>query len=148
MTLSQSSAERRRFRRVALADPARVYFDGRWHDCILTDISGSGVSLCASAAPNPGCSVLFQMRGLGILKATVAHVFEDGMALTFEIPDGAADGLVDNLTLRVNRHLIDGVSEPTSQDKTAPGQVRSRFATFTPRQLLGQLQAAFGFSKD
>jgi len=136
MSAVPKPSERRRFKRVPLAEKARVMFGEAWHECDVSDISGGGVYISVSPLPELGEAVMFQMRGVGMIKGTAVHVVEDGFALAFDLAENERHGLADNLTFRTNRHLF---AKPAEAAKAA-----ARRHGVGVRQILDRLHAIFG----
>lgn len=135
MSAVPKPSERRRFKRVPLTEKARVMFGDAWHECEVTDISGGGVHIVVNPQPKLGEAVMFQLRGVGMVKGTAVHVVEDGFALAFDLAENERHGLADNLTFRTNRHLF---AKSAELAKVAAGR-----HGLGVRQLLDRVQAIF-----
>ena len=98
--------DRREFRRLAAEGKVRINFDGAWHTCELADISGGGARFRAAVRPLAGTNVLLQMRGLGMIRATVVRRSEEDFSLKFNSADYDSGALVDNFSLPLNQDLF------------------------------------------
>ena len=77
--------DRRRYRRVAMTDRARVLVDGKWYACLISDISGGGCFIKAQVDVEPGQPVMFYMRGVGLVKSKAVQMGKKGFAVAFEM---------------------------------------------------------------
>jgi len=102
------SYDQRRFRRVRTNVPARVNFDGYWHNCNAADLSGGGAFFFSRLQPQIHSNVLIQIRGVGMVRARVVHRKEEGFSVEFNDEDIDQDAIVDNLTLVANKGLLEG----------------------------------------
>jgi len=102
------SYDQRRFRRVRTNVPARVNFDGYWHNCNAADLSGGGAFFYSRLQPQIHSNVLIQIRGVGMVRARVVHRKEEGFSVEFNGKDVDQDAIVDNLTLIANKDLLEG----------------------------------------
>lgn len=99
------AADRRGYPRWHLSDDATLILDDGDYDvrCALRDVSASGVSLDTAMRPEVGDEAIVYVRTLGRLKAQVARVADDHVALRFLVENERQIVLLQRLERRLVR---------------------------------------------
>lgn len=105
---SEAPMDRRRFRRVALAITGRVYVPETQDEalCTTTDISAGGVAIQCELKHEPRGRAVLYLDGFGRFEGPISRETSGGFAMTFDCSQQKRDKLADQLTMAVNRHLL------------------------------------------
>lgn len=82
-----SVAERRQYRRGALALSAALKINGETFSAELVDISAGGAQLRCSVVPREGMQISIELEGFGELPARVVRRLPRAMAVEFGLPE-------------------------------------------------------------
>ncbi|MGQ0740938.1 MAG: PilZ domain-containing protein [Alphaproteobacteria bacterium] len=106
--IERARKERRRFRRVRLAISGRLYIPATQEEavCAVEDISPGGVSVTCELKQEPQGNIVIYLDGLGRFEGAIARRTPSGFAVAFASSLQKRDRLADQLTLRLNRHLV------------------------------------------
>jgi hypothetical protein len=108
--IARAKAERRRFQRVRVDLPGRVFVpaDGREARCNVVDLSPGGAAVKTDIAPEAGTSLVLYIDGFGRFEGVVARpggVTSFGIA--FHCTPSKRERTAEQLTLFLNRTLVD-----------------------------------------
>lgn len=108
--VDEAMKEKRRFRRIRLSCEGRVWFPETQEEapCRLEDISAGGAFICCEFARAPHGQVVAYLGELGRFEGTVIAVRKDGFSMEFSCSRQRRGKLADQLTIELNRHLLDG----------------------------------------
>ena len=123
-----TGAERRRFRRVRLDLPGRLFLpdDSREAQCTVLDMSPGGVAVASEIAPELNAPVILYVDGFGRFEGNVVRQDKGGFGLAFVCTPSKRERTAEQLILFLNK-------SPGDQSPLRP-QGRSnqhRFAKFT-----------------
>lgn len=107
--IARASKERRRFRRVRVSLAGRLYIPATQEEAICTveDISAGDATLICELKSEPQGRAVIYLDGLGRFEGPVVRSREGGFVITFSCSMQKREKLVDQLTLELNRHLLD-----------------------------------------
>jgi len=131
--------ERRRYRRVYRQFSGRLYFPATAKEapCVIEDISAGGARVTCALSQPPSGPVILYAGNLGRLEGQVVSARDKGFAISFSCSRKRRDRLVDQLTVELNRHLLNGLEqccedEPEDQIRTgSPAAERRALASRT-----------------
>jgi hypothetical protein len=105
----KSGAERRRFRRVRMDLPGRMFLpsDSREAPCTILDMSPGGVAVASEIVPEMGAPVVLYMDGFGRFEGNVVRRDEAGFGLAFVCTPSKRERTADQLILFLNNALGD-----------------------------------------
>jgi hypothetical protein len=105
----KSGAERRRFRRVKMDLPGRMFLpsDSREAACTILDMSPGGVAVASEMVPEMGAPVVLYMDGFGRFEGNVVRRDEAGFGLAFVCTPSKRERTADQLILFLNNALGD-----------------------------------------
>ncbi len=108
--IARAKAERRRYRRVRVDLPGRLFMpaDGREARCTIVDLSPGGAAIRCELAPEAGESVVVYVDGFGRFEGLVARpggVSAFGVA--FHCTPAKRERTAEQLTLFLNKSLVD-----------------------------------------
>ena len=106
LAVLDESFDRRRFRRVESDLPSRFRCGGDWFDAHVENVSAGGAAVRCESKPSPFSRVLFQIRGVGLVRALVMDWRSDGFRVKFAEEDLDQEAMVEALTLMANRRLL------------------------------------------
>jgi hypothetical protein len=110
MTQSEPGpAERRRFRRVRVDLPGRLFTpsDGQEARCTVQDMSPGGAAISCELVPEHGTQVILYVDGFGRFEGTVARREGQGFGVQFTCSAAKRERIVEQLTLFLNKVLVD-----------------------------------------
>lgn len=119
--VARARAERRRFLRVRLDMPGRLFTpgDGRETHCTVLDLSAGGASVTSDTALAKGLAVVLYVNGFGRFEGTVVRPVGRGFGILFSCTQAKRERTAEQLTLHLNRALVDDMAlrrhERTSQ---------------------------------
>jgi hypothetical protein len=107
--VAKASAERRRFRRVKIDLPGRLFVpsDAREARCTVTDLSPGGAAIASETIPDPGTPVILYVDGFGRFEGTVARRDGHGFGVSFVCTPSKRERTAEQLILFLNKTLVD-----------------------------------------
>ncbi len=107
--LARARAERRRFRRVRVDLPGRLFMpaDGREARCSVVDLSPGGAAIRCETIPDDGCPVVLYVDGFGRFEGIVARKDGSGFGVSFHCTASKRERTAEQLTLFLNKALVD-----------------------------------------
>ena len=101
--------EKRRFRRVRLTWSGKVYFPDSVQEvqCSLEDISVGGAYVNCKFLRPPGERAILYLGELGQFEGRITALRKDSFSMCFICSRQKQDKLADQLTVEINRHLLD-----------------------------------------
>ena len=107
--VARAKKERRRFRRVRVSLAGRLYIPATQEEAICTveDISAGDATLLCDLKSEPQGRAVIYLDGLGRFEGPVVRGREGGFVMNFSCSMQKREKLVDQLTLELNRHLLD-----------------------------------------
>lgn len=107
--VAKARAERRRFRRVRIDLPGRLFTpsDGQEARCSVIDLSPGGASITCEIMPEPGMPVILYADGFGRFEGHVARRDGMGFAVQFACTPSKRERIAEQLTLFLNKALVD-----------------------------------------
>ena len=125
--IAKARAERRRYRRVRLDLPGKLFVPESASEspCKVVDMSSGGAQLGCELALEPGTQVVLYINGFGRFEGTVARRDGYGLGVRFASTALKRERTIEQLTLFINRALIDE-SELRRHDRT-PTKGLTRF---------------------
>jgi hypothetical protein len=125
--LDRARAERRRFRRVRVDLPGRLFVpaESREAICKITDMSPGGASVECDAIPNAGTPVILYIDTLGRFEGVVARQGENGFGVRFSSTQLKRERTAEQLALLMNKALLD--ESDLRRDDRTPTRALTRF---------------------
>src|SRR6201996_2445011 len=107
--VAKAEAERRRFRRVRVDLPGRLFLpsDSREARCTIADLSPGGAAVICELMPEPGVPVILYVDGFGRFEGTVARRDGYGFGVSFVCTPAKRERTAEQLTLFLNKALVD-----------------------------------------
>ena len=107
--VAKSKAERRRFRRVRLDLPGRLFVpgDGREDRCQVVDLSPGGASIRGDLAPDMGTPIVLYVDGFGRFEGQVVRKDGFSFGVSFVCTPSKRERTAEQLTLFLNKALVD-----------------------------------------
>lgn len=107
--LAKARAERRRFRRVRVDLPGRLFVptDAREAQCKVVDLSPGGASIECEFLPETGTHIVLYLDGFGRFEGAVARRDGYGFGMRFSGTALKREKTAEQLTLFMNKSLID-----------------------------------------
>jgi PilZ domain len=104
-----SGAEKRRFRRVNLDLPGRLFFPADSHEerCTVLDLSPGGAAVRSASAPESGTQVVLYVDNFGRFEGHVTRRHDDGFGIEFVCSPAKRERTAEQLTLFLNKALAD-----------------------------------------
>jgi len=104
-----AAAEKRRFRRVTVDVPGRLFLpvESREERCTVTDLSPGGAAIRSDIAPDIGTSVVLYVDGFGRFEGNVTRRDNYGFGLAFICTPAKRERTAEQLTLFLNKALAD-----------------------------------------
>lgn len=117
--------ERRRHQRVRVSLIGRYMLENRQEfPCQTIDMSPGGVSLFAPVAGQQGERVIAYLDQIGRIEGRIARLFENGFALSMNLPLMKREKVANQLTWLANRSAL-GLPEDRRHERIAPRHNRS-----------------------
>ena len=106
---AKSGAERRRFRRVRVDLPGRLFIPADSHEarCTVTDLSPGGAAIACETVPEHGTPVILYLDNFGRFEGTVARRDGDGFGIAFVCTPSKRERIAEQLMLFLNKTLAD-----------------------------------------
>jgi hypothetical protein len=107
--VAKARAERRRFRRVRVDLPGRLFFpeNSREEACKVVDLSPGGASIDCEFLPEADTHVVLYVEGFGRFEGTVARRDGYGFGIRFAGTQLKREKTAEQLTLFMNKALVD-----------------------------------------
>jgi hypothetical protein len=107
--VASAKAERRRFRRVRLDLPGRLFTpgDGTEARCVVLDLSPGGAAVECEMIPPQGTQVVLYVDGFGRFEGTVARHDGQGFGIGFVCTPAKRERIAEQLTLFLNKAMGD-----------------------------------------
>jgi hypothetical protein len=107
--VAKAKAERRRFRRVPLDLPGRLFTpaDGSESRCIVLNLSPGGAAIACENIPPHGTPVVLYVDGFGRFEGTVARRDGNGFGIAFVCTPAKRERIAEQLTLFLNKEMGD-----------------------------------------
>ncbi|HEY4943779.1 MAG TPA: PilZ domain-containing protein [Rhizomicrobium sp.] len=107
--LAKARAERRRFRRVPVDLPGRLFVpsDSREATCRIVDLSPGGASIESEFLPETGTHIVLYIDGFGRFEGAVARRDGYGFGVRFSGTALKREKTAEQLTLFMNKTLVD-----------------------------------------
>jgi hypothetical protein len=106
---AKSGAERRRFRRVRVDLPGRLFIPADSHEarCTVTDLSPGGAAITCEIVPEAGTPVILYVDNFGRFEGTVARRDGEGFGVAFVCTPSKRERIAEQLILFLNKTLVD-----------------------------------------
>ena len=107
--VEKSGAERRRFRRVKIDLPGRLFIpaDSREARCTVTDLSPGGAAISCDTVPEAGTSVVLYVDSFGRFEGNVVRCDDGGFGVAFVCTPSKRERTAEQLILFLNKTLVD-----------------------------------------
>lgn len=108
--IARAKAERRRYRRVRVDLPGRLFMpaDGREARCVIEDLSPGGAAIRCDLAPEAGAAVVVYADGFGRFEGVVARPGgASAFGVAFQCTPSKRERTAEQLTLFLNKSLVD-----------------------------------------
>jgi hypothetical protein len=106
---AKSGAERRRFRRVRVDLPGRLFIPVDSHEarCTVTDLSPGGAAITCETVPEAGTAVILYVDNFGRFEGKVARRDSEGFGVAFVCTPSKRERIAEQLMLFLNKALVD-----------------------------------------
>jgi len=107
--LAKRPAERRRFRRIRVDVPGRLFTpeNGQEAPCTVTDLSPGGAGIACDIVPPQGADVILYIDNFGRFEGKVLRR-DQGFSIQFAASKIKRERTAEQLTLFLNQALVDG----------------------------------------
>jgi hypothetical protein len=107
--LNQARNERRRFRRVRVDLPGRLFTpaDGKEAHCRICDLSPGGAAIACDMLPEPGTQVILYVDGFGRFEGQVMRMDDSSFGVFFSCTALKRERTAEQLTLFLNKDIVD-----------------------------------------
>jgi len=107
--VAKAGAERRRFRRIKIDLPGRLFVpsDSREARCTVTDLSPGGAAIACEVIPDSGTPVVLYVDGFGRFEGTVVRRDGCGFGVSFVCTPSKRERIAEQLILFLNKTLVD-----------------------------------------
>ena len=107
--VAKAGAERRRFRRVKVDLPGRLFIpsDSREARCTVSDLSPGGAAIACETIPETGTPVVLYVDNFGRFEGTVSRRDGYGFGVSFVCAPSKRERTAEQLTLFMNKTLVD-----------------------------------------
>lgn len=107
--IEEALKEKRRFRRIRLDRSGKVYFPDSAQEaqCRLADISAGGAFIHCKFLRQPGDQAVVYFDELGQFEGRITAVKNNSFTMAFTCSQKKRSKLADQLTVEINRHLLD-----------------------------------------
>jgi hypothetical protein len=108
LLVARAAQERRRFRRVHLPVSGRLYVPDTQEEatCTIDDISPGDASLHCELKQEPKGRAVIYLETLGRFEGPIVRMEDGGFVITFSCSPQKREKLADQLTLELNRDLL------------------------------------------
>jgi hypothetical protein len=106
---AKAGAERRRFRRVKVDLPGRLFIpaDSREARCTVLDLSPGGAALSCETIPEAGTTLVLYVDNFGRFEGTVVRCDGAGFGMAFVCTPSKRERTAEQLILFLNKSLVD-----------------------------------------
>jgi hypothetical protein len=106
---NKAGAERRRFRRVRVDLPGRLFIPAESLEarCTVTDLSPGGAAIASETVPEAGTPVVLYVDGFGRFEGNVVRRDGDGFGISFVCTPSKRERTAEQLILFLNKTLVD-----------------------------------------
>jgi hypothetical protein len=106
---AKTGAERRRFRRVQIDLPGRLFIpaDGHEERCTVNDLSPGGAAITCETVPDAGTAVVLYVDNFGRFEGKVARRDGNGFGVAFVCTPSKRERIAEQLILFLNKTLVD-----------------------------------------
>jgi len=106
---TKAGAERRRFRRVQVDLPGRLFIPADNHEarCTVLDLSPGGAAIACETVPESGTNVILYIDNFGRFEGTVARRDGAGFGVAFVCTPSKRERIAEQLILFLNKTLVD-----------------------------------------
>jgi len=110
--VEEALKEHRRFRRIRLTRDGRAFIPATSEEvpCTISDISAGGANVRCRFARRPAGKAVIYMGELGQFEGPIMAVNDKGFRMRFSCSRQTRGKLADQLTIELNRHLLDGTA--------------------------------------
>jgi len=107
--IAKARAERRRFRRVRIDLPGRLFtpVDGQESRCSVADLSPGGAAIVCESIPDQGTAVILYVDGFGRFEGQVSRRDGHGFGVQFNCTQSKRERTAEQLILFLNKTLVD-----------------------------------------
>ncbi len=107
--VAKARAERRRFRRVRVDLPGRLFTpaDGKEARCQVCDLSPGGAAIACELSPSEGTQRLRYVDGFGRFEGQVTRLDDGNFGVHFSCTASKRERTAEQLTLFLNKALVD-----------------------------------------
>jgi hypothetical protein len=107
--VERARKERRRFRRAQIPISGRLYIPATQEEatCTIENISPGDASVACELKQEPHGTIVLYLDGIGRIEGTIARRTEKGFAMNFVCSPQKRERLTDQLTLSLNRNIVD-----------------------------------------
>jgi hypothetical protein len=107
--VAKAGAERRRFRRIKIDLPGRLFVpsDSREARCTVTDLSPGGAAIACEVIPDAGTPVVLYVDGFGRFEGNVVRRDGCGFGIAFVCTSSKRERTAEQLILFLNKTLVD-----------------------------------------
>jgi hypothetical protein len=107
--IAKAKAERRRFRRVQVNLPGRLFIPAlsRENPCKILDLSPGGAAVESELVPDADAQIVLYVDGFGRLEGNVVNRSATGFAVHFHCTALKRERIAEQLTLFANKGLLD-----------------------------------------
>ena len=107
--VARAGAERRRFRRVRVDLPGRLFLPADNHEapCTVIDLSPGGAAIASETVPETGSAVILYVDNFGRFEGTVARRDAQGFGVAFVCTPSKRERVAEQLILFLNKSLVD-----------------------------------------
>jgi hypothetical protein len=107
--VAKAGAERRRFRRVRVDLPGRLFIPADSHEarCTVTDLSPGGAAITCETVPEAGTQVVLYADNFGRFEGTVVRRDGYGFGVAFVCTPSKRERIAEQLILFLNKTLVD-----------------------------------------
>jgi hypothetical protein len=105
----KTGAERRRFRRVRVDLPGRLFIpaDSREFRCTVVDLSPGGAAISCDASLEAGTNLVLYVDGFGRFEGNVVRCEGSGFGMAFVCTPSKRERTAEQLILFLNKSLVD-----------------------------------------
>ena len=106
---AKAGAERRRFRRVRVDLPGRLFIPSSSQEarCTVLDMSPGGAAIACETVPESGTPVIVYVDNFGRFEGTVARRDSEGFGIAFACTPSKRERIAEQLVLFLNKTLVD-----------------------------------------
>src|SRR5271156_155587 len=107
--VAKAGAERRRFRRVRVDLPGRLFIPADSHEerCTVTDLSPGGAAIACETVPEAGTAGGLSVGNFGRFEGAVVRRDGYGFGISFACTASKRERIAEQLILFLNKTLVD-----------------------------------------